>query len=513
MAGSTRGSNSKRKPTTRTRPKPKPKAEPIVAGTDSMDMVEPVDAAEATATETPDQSQNGSSSKWGTYGKLPILLLAGVAFIDAIDRGILPGVLPLVQQELGFSDTRAGFLGTAFILAGFFIVLPAGYLADRYRRTRIIGAVLASWGLISALNAAVRNYWQFLAVRTTLGVAETIDNPGSSSLIADYYPAKLRGRAFAYQAMAPVFGTALGTTLGGVIASRLGWRPAFLIVGVPGSLLALAIWRMREPKRGESDMPAGKTLDKETHPAAEVDGRVGAGRAAAARALWNDSKSAARVRTLRGLMIGSAISQGATGGFAFWAVALYERHTTLELGGAASTVGVLIALGVVLGSLIGGQVTDRTRERFNGGPMLVAGVSQAISAIIFAITFLGVPVWIMMPGHIIAVMFLVGANPALRAMIAEVVPASIRGTSFSITAFLGQLAGALSPLFLGFVADQFPLTLEGATRGNLKIAFLALTPLILIGGLVLLWSRRHVKEDTARAAEALQSLYGDESTA
>ena len=67
-----------------------------------------------------------------------------------------------VQDDLGFSDFQAGFLGTAFVLAGFVAVLPAGYLADRYRRTRIIAIVLASWGAISALNAAVTS---FVAIR------------------------------------------------------------------------------------------------------------------------------------------------------------------------------------------------------------------------------------------------------------------------------------------------------------------------------------------------------------
>ena len=95
---------------------------------------------------------------WGKYGRGPLVVLALVAFIDSVDRGILPGVLDTVQDDLGFSDFQAGFLGTAFVLAGFVAVLPAGYLADRYRRTRIIAIVLASWGAISALNAAVTTF-------------------------------------------------------------------------------------------------------------------------------------------------------------------------------------------------------------------------------------------------------------------------------------------------------------------------------------------------------------------
>jgi MFS family permease len=167
-------------------------------------------------------------TEWGNYGRRPARVLAAVAFIDAVDRGILPGVLTKVQDDLGFSDTQAGLLGTAFVLTGFLVVLPAGYFADRHRRTRIIAVVLASWGVISGLNALVRNFWQFLLVRATLGIGETIDNPASQSLIADYYPSDVRGRAFALQRATPFFGQALGLGVAGGVAAVLSWRWAVL---------------------------------------------------------------------------------------------------------------------------------------------------------------------------------------------------------------------------------------------------------------------------------------------
>ena len=94
--------------------------------------------------------RRASKTDWGSYGRKPVLLLALVALIDSVDRGILPGVLDAVQKDLGFSDFEAGLLGTAFVIAGFVVVLPAGYVADRYSRTRVIAVVLASWGVISA---------------------------------------------------------------------------------------------------------------------------------------------------------------------------------------------------------------------------------------------------------------------------------------------------------------------------------------------------------------------------
>ena len=450
--------------------------------------------------------------RWGRYGARPVRLLALVAFIDSVDRGILPGVLTKVQDDLGFSDSAAGLLGTAFILMGFVIVLPAGYLADRYLRTRIIAVVLASWGVISALNGLVRNYWQFFVVRSALGMADTIDNPASQSLIADYYPPSTRGRAYALQRLAPIVGTAAGTGLGGLVGALAGWRWAFVVVGVPGSLLALAVWRLPEPKRGENDRephegaePMSLALDvdqTDVEPLPLADDRSGA------RALFEDVRRALQVRSLRALMVGSAIAAGATGGLGFWAPAFYERHTSLSSGQAAGVTAGLILCGALGGTWVGGIVTDRLRRRDEGAPMLVAGVAQFSGGTLLMITFLPVPLVVRMVGQVLGTGLLVGAYPGLTAMISEVVPSSIRGISFSVNSFLAALASAASPVTIGFLADRFPITVDGEVKGHIANAFLCVTPLVLAGALVVLRGRRHVAADRARVLDELEAAAG-----
>jgi MFS family permease len=436
---------------------------------------------------------------WGTYGRRPARLLAAVAFIDAVDRGILPGVLTQAQDDLGFSDTRAGLLGTAFVLTGFLVVLPAGYMADRYARTRIIAVVLASWGVISGLNALVRNFWQFLVVRATLGIGETVDNPASQSLIADYYPTDVRGRAFALQRATPFFGQAIGLGLAGGVASLLSWRWAFLLVGVPGSLLAIAVWRLPEPRRGESDGESDGVAGLRPEPQLPVTAPVPPERDAGPAALLRDVRSAMRVRTLRALMIGSAIASGALSGLGFWAAAFYERHTSLGTGGSAGLVGLLILVGAVSGTFLAGRVVDRVRDRYEGAPMLLAGVCQAAGAALLMPTFLDIPIALRIPVQGLAVAFIVGGLVAIPVMISEVVPAAVRGISFSVTGFLSAIAGAASPLLIGVIADRFDFVVEGEVKGNLANAFLIVTPLVFLGAALLLRGRRHVSGDLERA--------------
>lgn len=425
---------------------------------------------------------------WGTYGRAPVVLLALVAFIDSVDRGILPGVLSLVQDDLGFSDSQAGFLGSIAVLMSFAVTIPAGYMADRLRRTRVIAICLATWGAISALNSTVRSYWQFLAVRAALGAGETIDNPASSSLMADYYPVKLRGRAYAYQRVAPTLGSAIGLAIASVVGDLLGWRAAFLVVGVPGSILAFAVWRLREPKRGESDDESGSGSGELLETAA----RRGI------TSLWPEIKTTLRVPSLRALMFGSAISSGALAGFGFWAVAFYERHTSLGTAGAGTRVGAVILLGAVIGTILGGRAADRARGRDPGAPMRLAAMTQSVAALIFVPSFFPMPLALRLPMQIVAVAYVVAAFPALSAMISEVVPAAIRGIAFSVSGFLGALVSAASPLLIGAIADRFPIVVDGRMRGNLAIAFGAVTPLILVGAIVVMNGRRHVAADVAR---------------
>jgi MFS family permease len=244
---------------------------------------------------------------------------------------------------------------------------------------------------------------------------------------------------------------------------------------------------MAEPVRGESEN-------------VEAEGG-GALFAAASRRGWHalvaDVKVAARVPSLRALIVGTAISTGATAGIAFWAAAFYERHTTLSVKTASPLVGSIILVGAAVGTILGGRAADRARHRDPGAPMRLAGTTQFASGLILAATFLHEPIFVRLIGQVIGVGLLVAAFPALTAMASEVVPPAIRGTAFALTGFLAALASSLSPLLIGVIADRFPIRAHGETKGNLAIAFAAVMPLVLIGALVVLNGRRHVSSDIA----------------
>lgn len=418
---------------------------------------------------------------WGRYGRKPVLVLAGVGLVDAMDRGILAGVLVPLQADLGLTDVQLGLLDTAYVIAGLLIALPAGYLADRRRRTRIVSVVLGFWAVISAATAAAANFAQLFAARTALGIGETVDDPAARSLVCDYYPARIRSRAFSYLRVTPSVGRALGIALGGAVGAVVGWRWAFVLVGVPGSLLAFYVWRLPEPRRGESDGPV----------------RVGP-EPPARRTVWQDWADALRIPSLRALMLGTAITNGALMGIAFWAAAYHQRHSGMTLVEATSITGALILLGSISGTLIGGRLGDRMHGVAPAAPMWFAGASTALGAVFLFLSVQdGIPIWTArVPLQILAIGLLVCALPATIAMTGEVTPARIRGTAFSMVRLTTTLIGAFSPPVLGWLAlRQATAGPNGEAVGDLGFAFAASLPLLLVGALVLAFGGRTVGQD------------------
>jgi MFS family permease len=204
---------------------------------------------------------------------------------------------------------------------------------------------------------------------------------------------------------------------------------------------------------------------------------------------------------LRYLMIGNSIAAGALAGIGFWAPAFFTRHTSLTSGQASGVVAVLLLAGALLGTWLGGVMTDRLRGRVEGAPMLIAGVTQLGGAVALIVVFAPTPLPVKLVFSVIGALLIVSGFPALAAMTSEVVPAAIRGITFSVTSFVSAILSALSPLVIGAIADQFDYVVDGRVRGNLANAFLIVLPLVVVGALVVLRGRSHVAEDTSRAAD------------
>ncbi len=428
-----------------------------------------------------------TSAKWGRYGKRPLVVLCLVGLVDAVDRGVVPAVLPAIQRELGFSDFEGGLLNTALIVAALLLAVPGGLLADRSDRRILMGGVLFLWSLSTMLAAAAQSFWQLFAVRAALGAGDAINDPAAQSLVADYYPVEIRGRAYAWQRVVPTVGLGLGTAIGGGIYALAGWRVAVLSVAIPGVFVALLVRRLPLPPRGDADAP--EPVLPATVPVPDLT-------------TWECVKEALKVPSLRVLLVSTAFINGILTALGFWGIAYHVRASGLSEESAPAIAGGVILLGAILGGVGGGILTDKIRGRFVGAPMLLSGVVTGLGTVLLILSFLdGIPVYsVRLPLQMLGVALVVSSLPPLTVITAEVVPAALRGTSFGLLKLCANVLAALTPPIIGFIADTRQIrTSSGEMAGDLGFAFRSTAWVVLIGSVLLIRGRKHLDRDIARA--------------
>ncbi len=422
----------------------------------------------------------------------PLIVLALVNLVDQVDTSILRAVLPFLKDDWGLSDFQLGSLGFAFVFVHALAAIPSGYVADRYRRTRAIGFTLLSWSAISALAAASVNYLNLFAARAALGVGQAIDDPSSTSLLADYYPASQRGRVFSVQQVATFIGLGLGVGLGGFVAKQLGWRWAFLLVGAPGSIVAFLVFRLREPHRGESD---GAAPGSGAEHVKFRGGSVGIGPflAQARRDLWREMRMIFGIPTTRYILVGVATLLFTVTGIGFWLVVYHERYSGMTVTQATATTAGVLVTGGLLGTFAGGWISDRVYGRSPGSRITAVAVAIFASLGLFLISY-NVSVGPRIALQALGVAAGASAAPGIRASMMDVVPAASRGVSVSAFALTSAVFGqALAPPFVGLMSD---LT-------SLLGAFYILTPPVVVGTLILLRARRTLERDAQAIIEAI----------
>ena len=202
------------------------------------------------------------------YSNYVLGVLVLVYVFNFIDRQILSILAEDIRNDLGVSDAQLGFLyGTAFAVFYAIFGIPIGRLADMWTRKSLISIGLAAWSLMTALSGTARGFASLAAYRVGVGIGESSAGPAAFSMLGDYYPPRLRATVTAMYSSGVYIGAGLGILIGGQIVDRwnnayadggapfglVGWQVAFFAVGLPGLLMAIWVWTLKEPVRGQSE--------------------------------------------------------------------------------------------------------------------------------------------------------------------------------------------------------------------------------------------------------------------
>lgn len=372
--------------------------------------------------------------------RLTLWILLAVYIFNFIDRQIVNILAEPIAQDLNLSDTQIGLMtGLAFALFYTVLGLPIARYADRpgTNRPRLIAIALGLWSAMTALCGFAQNFVQLLLARIGVGVGEAGCTPPAHSLISDMVAPDKRASALAFYSLGIPIGTLLGMIIGGTLADYVGWREAFVIVGLPGVLLALVVWfTLRDPRRYDA-----AAILRAKNPAPALPLR---------QALAEVMGSRAFVLLLCAGSAAAFLSYGKT----TWTTIFFQRTHGLTPGQVGLWFGLLGGFAGILGTWGGGYLADRFGAKARRHVLTAPAVGMAL-AVPLAMLAYNAPTWELA----LLLLFLPTVfnsfyyGPTYSAA-QGLVPLRARAIAAAALLFFQNLIGlGLGPLFFGVLSD------------------------------------------------------------
>jgi predicted MFS family arabinose efflux permease len=398
-------------------------------------------------------------------------LLFLVAILSYVDRQIFTLFQDDIKAELRLSDGQLGLLtGLSFALFYTIAAFPIARYADRGDRRLTVAVCVMVWSAATALCGLANTFWQMVLARIGLAAGEAGAGPASSSLITEIFPIERRTSVISAMLAASSIGIAGGLALGGWLSQFYGWRTVFLILGLPGIAIGLAVWLFSaEPRRGQGEL----SLPPPQIGMAEV------------------LRTMASNPSLRWVAL--LLSMVPITGFAFilWGASFFQRVHGMSKTETGFWLGGATAAGLVIGNLLAGWVSDRfgkANPRFNGwfaGLGLLGAFPFALGFALSANPYVALACFVVVKfmmtlhlGPIIALCF-AQVPVAMRAMIAATIYMFI---GLAGTGIGGTLAGYVSQAFAADYGDK-----------SLQPALAVLSCCLLVGGLAAIMAGQTAK--------------------
>lgn len=371
------------------------------------------------------------------YRSYVLALLVAAGVVGWVDRNVFAVLLESIKLDLGLSDTELGLLGgAAFGVFYATVGLPVAWLADRTNRSRLLAAALGLWSLMTAACGLATSFASLFVARMGVGIGEAGGAPPSQSLVSDYFPPERRAFALGILYLYIPLGFLVGFALGGWLGETLGWRLAFVAVGLPGVLLAIVLrLTLAEPPRGFSEgaaAPPSRTAFLAT---------LG----------WFVARPSLRHLPLAGAAHGLGAFAAAV-----WLPSYFVRM--FDVGPAEAGVWMAVAYGCGggLGVLGGGYLADRLVRRrgdarwYAWGSAAAVAASAPFAAVLYLTDHAGIAVAALFAATTLGHMFL---GP-VTAMMQSLAGLRRRATAAAVYLLLVNLVSmGLGPVSVGLVSD------------------------------------------------------------
>jgi predicted MFS family arabinose efflux permease len=341
-------------------------------------------------------------------------------------------LVPFIAPDLHLSHAQVGLLASALALAWAASGLIFGAVSDRVGRRPVLIPTVFLFSVLSWLSGIARSFGELLFVRTLMGIAQGPTWPTMTSMIEASSEPKRRGRNIGIVVSAAALaGLALAPILTTQIASRVGWRAAFFVVGIPGMILGLLIWKfVKEPEETESGAPHH------------------------AKPSLADYLSLLRYRNMLLCCLGAA-------GFMTWLFVMHSfapLYITEVSRRSATSAGFIIGAGG-LGAFMWGWIYPWISDRAGRKPILIfVALISAAAPLIYPVPFLIAHPWLMATAGFVANGGQAIAPLVLVLVPTETVPAKFAATAIGLASLVGEIVGgAIAPAVAGAAANRYGL--------------------------------------------------------
>lgn len=404
------------------------------------------DTATSASQSTASQTEGYGSKGYRAYVLFALIVVYTFNFID---RTLISVLGEEIRIEFGLTDMQIGLLsGLAFAVLYTLLGIPFAMLAERKNRTWIISVACAAWSAMTVACGMAQNTFQFALARIGVGIGEAGCSPPSHSLISDYFPPEKRSSALGLFALGIPIGSMLAALGGAYIATSEGldWRAAFIWMGLPGIIVAVAFkMTIKEPPRGYSD-PGGAA-------------------AAEARKMpppLKVFKILSKNATFWHVSLGGALASFVGYGIGQFVAPFWTRAHGLPLFQAALLFGLVLGVAAGIGTFGCGIVADKLRAKHpNSDSWLPAlGLTLCVPLMVIGYNTLSfssgaTAVWIAVPILALAAVLRYTYLSPMFSITQKLVEPRMRATAAALMLFIVNLIGyGFGPPTIGWISDQ-----------------------------------------------------------
>ncbi len=416
------------------------------------------------------------------YAWYVVVILTIAYMFSFLDRQILNLLVEPIRADLDISDTQMSLLqGLAFGIFYTLLGIPIGRLADRRSRRGIIAIGITIWCLMTTACGLAKDFTQLFLARVGIGVGEATLNPSAFSLISDYFPREKRARPMSFYNMGVSLGAGIAMVLGGkiiswvytqpqldlpIVGELFHWQTVFIMVGLPGLLIAVLMITVREPERKDKISLGDANDSTDGIPIRD-----------AAAFLWE------RRSTYATLFLGMSVVTIIGYGYFSWIPAMFMRTWGWSISQIAYVYGMVILIIGPLAVNFGGWLAEHW---YNKGKRAAHMQVTLLGALILVPASVLVP---LMPSPELAVLMLIpatigGAIPTATAAAAlmMIVPNQLRAQTTAIYYFVINVLGlTLGPLMIALCTDRlfgddsmlrYSISIVSGCAGILALGFL-----------------------------------------